>query len=138
MIVSPPSSEKRFWPTYFVWRNFSKSSALCTRRRMRTFCGLGEGGLEARRLDPLLKPEAAVLVLDVGVLDADVAAVGLLQRGDDVAQLHLAAAQVGADVERGVEVGFAELELAELELGRWRGGGSLRGSRWAWRWPMAR
>jgi hypothetical protein len=39
MIVSPPSREKRFWPTYLVWRNFSKSSALCTWRRIRTFCG---------------------------------------------------------------------------------------------------
>ena len=51
MIVSPPSSEKRFWPTYFVCRNFSKSSALCTRRRILTFWGRVKAGW--RRVDSM-------------------------------------------------------------------------------------
>ena len=33
--ASPPSSEKRFWPTYFVWRNFSKDSARTSASRIR-------------------------------------------------------------------------------------------------------
>ncbi len=32
---SPPSSEKRFWPTYLVCRNVSNASATFSRPRMR-------------------------------------------------------------------------------------------------------
>ena len=35
MTDSPPSSEKRFWPTNFVWRKVSKASAALSRRMIR-------------------------------------------------------------------------------------------------------
>jgi hypothetical protein len=57
----------------------------------------------------------------VHVLDADAVAVGGAQGDEDVAELHLAAAEVGADVEDGVEVGLAEGEFGERERG-WGGG----------------
>jgi hypothetical protein len=102
------------------------------------FLRLGEGGLVARGLDALLQPAAAVGVLDVHVFDADVAAIGLLQRRDDVAQLHLAAAEVGAvsnDVSRSAS---PQVELRERSLGMRRAGGPLSGSRCAWVWPIER
>ena len=100
MIVSPPSSEKRFWPTYLVCRNFSKSSALWTRRRIRTCWAWEKLGLEPGRLDPLLKPSPAVPGPGCGRFHPDVPAVGLLERGHDVPQLHLAAAAVGSRCRR--------------------------------------
>lgn len=50
-------------------------------------------------------------VLNVGVFDSDPVAVGRAQRDQDVAQLHLAAAKVRADVEGGLQIGLAEPEL---------------------------
>jgi hypothetical protein len=81
---------------------------------------LGELRAQAGGLDALLQPATGILVLDVGVFDADMAAVDLVERGDDVAELHLAAAGEVADVKRRVEVLLAEAELFELELGRGR------------------
>ena len=86
------------------------------------FLGLGERGLEAGRLDAVLQPAAAVGILDVGVFGADVTAVGLLERGDDVAELHLPAAEVGAGVEGRVEIGGGEVELLEGKFRDGRGG----------------
>ena len=79
--------------------------------------GLGEAGLIARRLHLRLQPATHVDILDVGVLDTDVAAIGGAERGDDLTELHLAAAEVGADIEAGVEVGFGKVELGQRELG---------------------
>ena len=45
-------------------------------------------GLLRLLLDPLLDPLALLGVLDVHVLDADVAAVGVAQHAEHVAQLH--------------------------------------------------
>jgi hypothetical protein len=82
---------------------------------------LGEGGLVAGGLHALLEPAAGILVLDVGVFDPDMAAVDLVERRENVAELHLAAAGEVADVEHRVEVGVAEAEVRECELGRGRG-----------------
>ena len=75
-----------------------------------------EGRLQAGRFDAFLEPEPAVLVLDVRVFDSDMPAIGLLKRVDDVPELHLAPAEVGADVKGGVQVLGAELEEAQLQL----------------------
>src|SRR5690606_32037952 len=63
-------------------------------------------GLDVRLLDPLLDPPALLGVLDVHVLDADGAAVGVTQGAEDVAQLHepAAVAAEGAGGELAVEV----------------------------------
>ena len=60
---------------------------------------------------------ANVDVGDVGVLDADVAAIGGAESKEDVAELHLPAAEVGADIERRIKVVVGECELGEGELG---------------------
>jgi hypothetical protein len=73
-------------------------------------------GPVAHRLHLLLQPAAHPALLDVDVLDADAAAVGLAQHADDVAQrrplLHV---QV-AGVEDAVEVRGLEVEAVDLEL----------------------
>ena len=63
--------------------------------------GLGELRLEARGLDALLQPEAAVRVLDVRVLDPNVAAVGLLERGNDPVATNPSPALEAVARERG-------------------------------------
>jgi hypothetical protein len=85
------------------------------------FLRRGEGRLKAGRLDAVAQPMAAVGVLDVCVFDADVAAIGLLKGGDDVAELLLTAAEVGAGIKGRVEVGGREVELLKGEFGD-RGG----------------
>jgi hypothetical protein len=82
---------------------------------------LGELRLEAGGLDALLEPAAGVLILDVRVFHADMAAIDLVERCEDVAKLQLAAAGEVADVECGVEVGLGEAEVTQRELGRGRG-----------------
>ena len=82
--------------------------------------------MEARGLDPILQPTTAIGVLNVRVFDADVAAVGLLERGDDVAQLHLAAVEIRACVKRGVEIGVGEVKLFEGKFGERSGRGAER------------
>ena len=79
---------------------------------------------QPRGLNALLQPAAAVGVLDVGVLNAHVLAVGFLQGGDDVLELHLPAAEVRADVEGGLQVGLGEVELGKLEFRGRRGRGT--------------
>ena len=60
---------------------------------------------------------AHVDVGDVRVLDADVAAIRGAQSEEDVAERHLAAAEVGADIERRIKVVVGECEVGEGELG---------------------
>ena len=52
----------------------------------------------------------------MGIFHADMAAVGLLERRDDVAQLHLAATAVGHEVEGRIEVLLAQSESLQREL----------------------
>ncbi|MNL06448.1 hypothetical protein D3C87_1270830 [compost metagenome] len=46
MKLSPPSSEKRFWPTYLVWRKRSRPSDAVRRSRMCFFFSSVNTGLE--------------------------------------------------------------------------------------------
>jgi hypothetical protein len=78
--------------------------------------GPRERRLKLGRFDPFLKPETAVLVLDMGVFDPHMTAVGLLKGLDDVAKLHLPPAQVRHEVERCLQVVVTQLKLAEREL----------------------
>ena len=77
MADSAPSSPKRFWPTHLVARNFSSASAALRRSRMWR-CSSGSS-LDGRALDLLLDPALLLDALDVGVLDADRAAVRVAQ-----------------------------------------------------------
>ena len=81
----------------------------------------GEIGLVAARLHAGLQPAPDLGFLDVEILDADVPAVGLLEAGDQIDQPHLAAVEVVADVEKGLEIGFAESKFAQREARRGRG-----------------
>ena len=82
IVVSPPSRLNRFWPTNLVCRKVSNASAWLSLSRIRS-CS-SRGGLRVRLLDPLLDPAALLGVLDVHVLDADGAAVGVAQDAEDV------------------------------------------------------
>ena len=80
-----------------------------------------EGRRVLRCLHALLQPPLDGRILAVHVLDADGAAVGPLEVGEDLAQGHLALA--GGEVaggERLVELLFGEAEVLDLELGRGR------------------
>ncbi len=85
--------------------------------------GSVEVGAVELGLHLLLEPAALLRVLDVQVLDAERAAVGRLEPGDQLAQRRpgLAAAEV-AGVDDPIEVGLAEAELRRLEerMARWR------------------
>ena len=99
-------------------------------------------GVEARRararLEALLDPALLRAVGDVHVLDADRAAVGVVQRLQDVAQRRARGADERAGVEHRVHVGFGQAVERRIELGdvrlRWR----LSGSSVAWREPAKR
>ena len=77
-----------------------------------------------RRLEPraiafalhaLLQPVAPRLVGDVHVLDAERAAVGLAQRGDQIAQRRRRISRQRLGADRVIEVGFAEPEVREIQ-----------------------
>ncbi len=77
----------------------------------------GEGGTAPGALDPVPDPAALGEDLHVHVFDADVAAVGVLKDGEDLAQGELAAARQGPGVEDAVEIGLGEVEVLQGELG---------------------
>src|SRR3569833_2112027 len=72
--------------------------------------------LARRDLDARLDPGALLGILDVHVLDADGAAVGVAQHAEDVAQLHrrLAAEAAGGELPLQVPQGEAVLEHVEV------------------------
>ena len=76
----------RFWPMYFVPRNISNASAALS-RSSRWRLVLGPEHI-ANALDLLLDPVLLGQLLDVHVLDADRAAVGVTQHVQDLAELH--------------------------------------------------
>ncbi len=78
--------------------------------------GLGERGHVLDVLHAFLQPLAGVVVLHVHELDADVAAVGALHRGDDVAEFALTAALKIREGEALVEVALVEAEVGKVEL----------------------
>ena len=116
--VSAPSRLKRFWPRYFVCRKRSSASAAFNRSRMRSLsAGLHRGG---GRFDVLLDPLLLVGLLDVHVLDAHGARVGVAEDAEDLAQRHRGAARVAAEVADGevaVEVPDREVVVGDVELG---------------------
>ena len=68
-------------------------------------------------LDAVLDPAPLLGVLDVHVLDADGAAVGVAQHAEDVAQLHRALPAEAADGELAVEVPQRQPVLGDVEVG---------------------
>ena len=64
MMVSAPSSENRFWPTYLVCRKVSNASAALSLLRMYFCCG--DGRLLMLDLDALLQPASAARVRGCG------------------------------------------------------------------------
>ena len=115
MADSPPSRPKRFWPTYFVWRNFSNASAALSRDRIQR-CSSAR---HRRRhtFDVFLDPALLVGLLDVHVLDADRAAVRVAQHAENVAQRHGFVAGEPVGVELAVEVPHREAVRRRVELG---------------------
>ena len=90
MTVSAPSSENRFWPTYLVCRKVSNASAAFSLRQ--DVLLLGDGRLVVLDLDPLLQPLLLLGLQDVGVLDADVAAVRVAQQSESTSRSFLCSA----------------------------------------------
>ena len=115
MTLSPPSRLNRFCPTNFVCRNVSNASAALSRRRIRS-CS-SRDGLGVRALDPVLEPAPLLRVLDVHVLDADGAAVGVAQHAEDVPQLHDRLAAEAAGRELAVEVPQRQAVRRDVEVG---------------------
>ena len=114
---SAPSSEKRFCPTNLVWRKRSKSSAAETFSRMRRRSTVVSGVRVRGILEPPLQPALAARILDVGELDADLAAIGGAQPLEDLAQrLHRPARKIAGDVGP-IEIVAAEAVVGRIELG---------------------
>ncbi len=114
MADSAPSSPNRLVPTYFVARNFSNASAALSRSRIRYFCSLVISRDGA--LDLLLDPALLGGLLDVHVLDADRAAVGVAQDAEELAQLHLRRAADAAGEELAVEVPDRQAVCRRVQL----------------------
>ncbi len=114
MTDSPPSSEKRFWPTNFVWRKVSKASAALSRPHDAHL--LVAAGLLVGPLDLVLDPLALVGVLDVHVLDAGGAAVGVTQDAEDLAQLEEGRAAEATGREGAVEVPEGQAVRRDVEV----------------------
>ncbi len=91
----------------------------------RDLAAVGEVALVAAAFDPHLQPLALVRILDVHVFDADVAAIGLAQHMDDLAQRRALVAEDVVDMDRAVHVGLGEAEGARVEVGML--GARLRG-----------
>ena len=115
--ASPPSSEKRFWPTYFVWRNFSKLSASTSFFRMRRRSSAVEDRAVARRLHAVDEPLLLRGILVVHELGADLSAVRLAQDLEDLAQRGPVAAAEAVRDERPVEVPQREAVRGRVEVG---------------------
>ena len=125
MVDSAPSRPKRFCPTYRVCRKRSKASAAFRRSRMWR-CSTGSRVL-SHALGVLLDPPLLLGVLDVHVLDAQGAAVGVAQDVERLAQGERVAARQPVDHELAVEVpqrepvgGRVELGVQRARLGRER------------------
>ncbi len=104
MIVSPPSSEKEFL----------EKLAFEQMAQHPLFFGVGECVLaQAALLDPVAQPAADGVILDVHVLDADVAAVGLVQQVDHRVQGHLHRLARPIDFKLAIEVLLGELHVVE-------------------------
>ncbi len=86
----------------------------------------GEFRAIADRLHLLLQPAAAGPVLDVHVLHADVAAVGVLEQGDDLAERGLAVQRQVSGVEGLPEILLREPEASEGQVLRQRPLGAQR------------
>lgn len=116
MTLSPPSSEKRFAPMNFVWRNCSKISASVSFVRTRS-CLSCEIDAVARRLHRGLQPLPRFAVVEERVLDADGARVGRVQTLEDLAERRLRDAEHVAGGEGRVERDVRETVAFERELG---------------------
>ena len=68
-------------------------------------------------LDALLDPAALLWILDVHVLDADAAGVGVAQHAEDLAELHQGAAGEAAGGELPVQVPQGEAVGEDIEIG---------------------
>ena len=80
-----------------------------------TLC-VGGGGL-VRALDALLDPRALLGVLNVHVLDADRARVGVVQAREDVTQQHLVRVAEAAGGEGAIQVPHAQAVGRQIEVG---------------------
>jgi hypothetical protein len=79
------------------------------------FLILGEAGLVARGLHPLLQPAPDFRVLNVDVFDPDPTTVGLAQALDHIPQLHLPDVQVVADIVDLVQVLLRQAKFRESQ-----------------------
>ena len=77
---------------------------------------VGGGGL-VRALDALLDPRALLGVLNVHVLDADRARVGVVQAREDVTQQHLVRVAEAAGGEGAIQVPHAQAVGRQIEVG---------------------
>ena len=112
---SAPSSENRRWPTNLVCRNVSNASATFSRDRMRS-CSSWSARPCGRSTRSWIQARSS-RVLDVHVLDADGAAVGVAQHAEDLAQLHPRLAAEAAGGELALQVPQGQAVLVDVQVG---------------------
>ena len=88
MSDSAPWSEKRFCPTYRVWRKTSKASASSKSRRSAICTWVEALVLWRPRFEPTAHPVPDARILDVLELGADGVGVDFLESRDHLAQAH--------------------------------------------------
>ena len=77
----------------------------------------GHSGFDVFGLDPLFQPLLLFGLEDVGVLHADVAAVGVAQQAQHVAQLLVLATGKAVDLEHPIEIPQRQAVVEHLEVG---------------------
>ena len=81
--------------------------------------GIVQPAVASSLFETAVDPVALLVVADVHELGADRAGVGLLQAGEQVAQLHaLAGAGVVAGIELGIQIGIAQAMKGEPQIRR--------------------
>ena len=113
--VSPPSSEKRFWPD--VFRLKEGLERLGHIEPVQDVELLFAGDFGVRALKAFLNPLPLHRVGDVHVLDADRAAVGIAQHAQDVAQLHHRHATEPTGGKLAVEIPQRDAVIDDVEVG---------------------
>ena len=116
MADSAPSSPKRFWPDVLGGEELLEG--LGGVEPLEDVALVVEVELGRHALDLLLDPALLLRVLDVHVLDADRAAVGVAQHVEDVAERHALAPAEAAGEELAVEVPDREPVGGRVELDR--------------------
>jgi len=110
MNASAPSSEKRFWPTYFVCRIALEALRHGELPQKITALRHAEHVTDATRLELILQPQALLRIRNMRKFSPDRTCIDVFELRQNVAQLHLPGDRRGAAAgeELGLQIALRE------------------------------